>query len=93
MEILTRKYGPLPGWAWLGIIGIGGYLFLRSHPGGGSSSAGGDTGSGSQFDLGIAPTSAIPSSTRQPGWWDKLTPKQRKKARADVRKAGNVPGA
>jgi hypothetical protein len=30
---LTRKYGPLPGWAWVGILAGGTYLFLRYRQG------------------------------------------------------------
>lgn len=27
-NILTKKYGPLPGWAW-GLVGVGGFLVVR----------------------------------------------------------------
>jgi hypothetical protein len=39
---LTKKYGPLPGWAWVAILAGGTYLFLRARGG----AAGEDTGEG-----------------------------------------------
>jgi hypothetical protein len=63
MEMLTKKYGPLPGYAWLA-IGVGGvYLYMRHAQGTGTSGSPtdttGDTGTspaqeyGSGFDSGF----------------------------------------
>ena len=48
-NFLTRKVGPLPTWAWLGIIGVGGgalWYFIKSRQNAAASSttAGGATG-------------------------------------------------
>jgi hypothetical protein len=38
MEILTRKYGPLPGWVYLlGAVGIGYFVFFRGKAGTGQA--------------------------------------------------------
>jgi LysM repeat protein len=28
-DVLTRKVGPLPGWAWVGVAAVGGYIYVR----------------------------------------------------------------
>lgn len=51
---LTRKFGPLPAWAWLGILAVVVYLWRRraaaQASGGGSGSVDTGLGSGSGFD-------------------------------------------
>jgi hypothetical protein len=47
MEFLTKKYGPLPGYAWAGIAAGGLYLYMRSRSSSSSAASGsGDTAAG-----------------------------------------------
>lgn len=57
---LTRKFGPLPAWAWLGILGFG-YYYYQKHYGSGAVSG---TGTGS-----VTPTPPTPQDpvTLDPG--------------------------
>lgn len=65
LEILTRRYGPLPGYAWAGLAGVAAYLVIRhrqaaaaaaaaSSPAGSSAADGTGTADGT----GYADTSA-----------------------------------
>jgi hypothetical protein len=42
--MLTKKYGPLPGWAWLGIIVVGVYIY-RKKAAASTAATGATTGS------------------------------------------------
>ena len=54
---LTRKLGPLPAWAWLGIVGVGAFLYMRR---GGGSQAPAETGLETPPDVGrIEPDSGL----------------------------------
>jgi hypothetical protein len=59
-SILTRKIGPLPGWAWGGLVAVAAwYFFLRSKPGtttGSTSAAGASAtpGPDATYGLGFA---------------------------------------
>ena len=55
-SVLTRKYGPLPGWAWAGVAAGGAYLWWRHQNATGAAATTGTTGSAS--DLGDAAAQA-----------------------------------
>ena len=70
--VLTRKYGPLPGWAWLALVVVGAVVFWwwrnRNVTAGGTavgSTAGGDSGAASgglSSGFGGQPFSTLPSN-------------------------------
>jgi hypothetical protein len=56
VEVLTKKYGPLPGYAWLGIVTAGGFLWMRMRSGSSSADTSGSTDAtagGQGFDSGF----------------------------------------
>jgi hypothetical protein len=56
VEVLTKKYGPLPGYAWLGIVTAGGFLWMRMRSGSSSADTSGSpdaTAGGQGFDSGF----------------------------------------
>lgn len=72
-EILTRKLGPLPAWAW-GALGVGGlavYRYRRAATGGGTAfepSAPPEMPEApASYDMGFVPVSPVYGSVASPG--------------------------
>ena len=66
-QAFTRKFGPLPAWAWLALFGVGVYAYRRMKGGGGSSSS-----TAVPIDPGVGAGAADLASTAPTS--DQLTP-------------------
>lgn len=57
-NIITKKYGPLPGWAWAGLA-VGAFLIYRQRKASEAAAAAGSSGSSTAT---ASPTASLPTS-------------------------------
>lgn len=64
MGILTRRIGPLPGWAWLLIVAGVAYLYMRMRSSSQANAAAQQQASGTSSNLGTVPVSNLTTAAQ-----------------------------